>query len=211
VTRGGTSRRAVAATVPTVGLALAGLVLAAGPASAHGDLAAGSPGPGDAVPAGTDLLRLDFDGLADDGRAFVALLDDEGRPVAVGDATVLDDRTACATTAPLEPGVYDVEYLLDADDGHTFDGRYSFEALADSTSQPTDDPAPGPCAEADLAPATEARTLADFGSSGLPTWVPVGLGVLAVGAVGLVVARVRRDRGGAEEPAPQTADAGPPA
>lgn len=179
-------RRLLLTLVAAVGL----VAWPAAPASAHGDLVEGSPGPGDEVAAGSTLLRMEFDGIAEDGRAFAAVLTEDGTPVRVGDAEVLDASVMCARTEPLDPGVYTVEYLLDAADGHDFTGRYRFEVLARGGSRVES----GGCADARLGQATEARTLREFGDAGLPGWLPWGLGGLGVLAVGLLLVRVLRER-----------------
>lgn len=170
---------------------LAALAAAASPASAHGDLVEGSPGPGDDVAAQTALLRLDVSALDPDAPVAVALSDEDGEPVAVGTAAVVDGNTLCARSSPLDPGVLTLEYAAVADDGHRVGGRYAFEVSTDG--EPV---APGVCEGADLAEPGEARTLAELTGTdgGVPPWVVWGLVALALLAAAAVAARVRRDR-----------------
>ncbi|WP_323793116.1 copper resistance CopC family protein [Nocardioides sp.] len=178
---------AVLATLTTVAFVL--LVLVPGPALAHGDLVDGSPGPGDDVAVGTDVLRLEFTDLDPDGRPLVAVRDAAGDPVAVGTASFGDDATICARSAPLEPGVTTIDYAVLSEDGDRQEGSYTFEvseggALAQA----------GVCDAVDLAAPGEPKTLDEMGSGTVPTPVLYGLGLLAVVAMGLAVLRVRSDR-----------------
>ncbi len=173
------------------------LVLAlAAPASAHGDLVDGSPGPGDDVGAGATTVRLEFTALDPDAVPLVAVLDEAGDPLAVGDATAADPRTVCAATAPLTAGVHTIEYSVVGEDGHRKTGRYQFQVSAEGAEVE-----PGSCAGLDLAPAEEARTIAELGGGGgLPGWLLWLLGALVALSASLVVLRVRSDRRRLDDP-----------
>ena len=196
-------RRLLLSLALLVGL-LVPTALVAGPAAAHGDLVDGSPGPGDTVAPRTSVLRLDLSDLDPDAPQALALTDEDGAPLAVGEPTVVGAGTLCARSEPLRPGVVTLEYAGMATDGHRVGGRYAFEVAA-----PGARPAPGACADVDLARPGEARTLAEMTGtdSGVPTWAIVGLGALAVLAAAGVVLRVRRDR---REPDAEAAASAPP-
>lgn len=170
-------------------LVLVLLVLVPAPAQAHGDLVEGSPGPGDDVAVGTDVLRLEFTELAPDSRPLVAVRDAAGDPVAVGVASYGDAATICARSAPLPAGITTIDYSVLSDDGDRQEGSYTFEVSSRGAVAE-----PGVCDGVDLAAPGEARTLEGMGSGTVPTGVLYGLGGLAVVAMGLVVLRVRSDR-----------------
>lgn len=165
------------------------LVLVPAPALAHGDLVEGSPGPGDDVAVGTDVLRLQFTDLDPDSRPMIAVTDAVGDPVAVGEAALGASDIICASSAPLPAGVLTISYSVLSDDGDRQEGSYTFEVSAEGAAAE-----PGACDPADLAAPGEARTIDEMGSATVPVWVLYGLGALAVLAMGLLVLRVRSDR-----------------
>ena len=183
-------RRLLLSLALVVGL-LAPTALIVGPAAAHGDLVDGSPGPGDTVAMRTSVLRLELSDLDPDSPVAVALVDEDGDPLAVGEPSVVDRTTVCARSASLTAGVVTLEYAGRAPDGHRVGGRYAFEVGA-----PAANPEPGVCAGVDLARPGEARTLAEMTGTdgGVPTWAIAGLGGLAGVAAAGVAVRVRRDR-----------------
>lgn len=165
------------------------LVAAAAAAAAHSDLVDGSPGPGDAVAPGSEVVRLDFDALRADGHALVAVLQDDGDPVPVGEATVVRDRVVCARTAPLSAGVHTVEYLVTLADGHTLTSSYQFEASSGAARA-----APGVCTRAAMDDPGEAQTLEQMRAWQLPAWVLVAAGGMAVLSAVAAAVRIVRDR-----------------
>ena len=182
-------RRLLLRQLAAVTLAVGLVGLLAAPASAHGDLVDGSPGPGDVVATGTTLVRLEFTALDLDGAPLVAVRGPSGDPVAVGEAGFGDSTTICARSAPLEEGVNTVDYSVLSDDGDRQTGSYTFEVSASGEGVE-----PAACDAAALAEPGEAQTLEEMGSGTVPTIVLYGLGVLAVLAMGLLVMRVRADR-----------------
>jgi len=170
---------------------LTACTLAAVPASAHGDLVDGSPGPGDDVAVGTTVLRLEFTALDTGGTPLVAMRGPSGDLLPVGEATYGEKGTVCALTAPLEAGVHELTYSVISDDGDRQTGTYSFEVS--ETGAPSD---PGACASPALEePGPEdAQTIEQKSSGTLPTGVLYGLGGLAVLVGGLLVLRIRSDR-----------------
>lgn len=162
-------------------------------ALAHGDLVDGSPGPGDSLAPGGVVVALEFDELAEDGRALIAILDAGGDPIAVGPAQTTADATAvCATTDPLEPGVHTLEYSATSDDGDLIRGKYSFEVVAEGDRPDNDLTAA--CSDLSMDPPGEAQTLDEMGTGGFPVFLPYLLGALLVIALALVVRRIRTDR-----------------
>lgn len=172
-----------------LGLGLGVVALVAAPASAHGDLVDGSPGPGDVVAVGTSVLRLEFTALDESATPLVAVRGPSGDPVAVGAADYGEKGTICARSAPLEAGVNTLDYSVVSDDGDRQISSYTFEVAEDGTAVE-----PGACDADALAEPGAAQTLDEMGSGTVPTIVLYGLGALAVLAAGLLVLRIRADR-----------------
>ncbi len=176
-----------------IALLLGGLTGFLAPAFAHGELVDGSPGPGDALAPGGELVALEFNELAENGRALIAITDSTDEPVAVGAAqTTADAGAICAATAPLEVGVYRLEYSATSNDGDLIRGSYTYEVVADGdapANQITE-----ACSDLELQAPGDAETLDEMGTGKFPTFLPYLLGVLLVIALGLVVRRVRADR-----------------
>lgn len=165
-------------------------------ALAHGDLVDGTPGPGDSLAPGGEVVALEFDELAEDGRTLIAILDAGGEPIAVGAAqTTADARVVCASTSPLESGVHTLEYSVTSNDGDLIRGKYSFEVNAEGDSADSaDSDITAACTDLSLDPAGEAQTLDEMGTGGFPTFLPYLLAALLVVALALVVRRIRADR-----------------
>lgn len=193
------TRRSTSALLHGVGLVgvvgcLLGWLLAA-PAAAHGDLAAGSPGPGDTVGPGGTVVQLEFEVLDLERQALVAVLGPDDEPIPVGQASIEQGVLVCARSAALEPGVHTIEYSVSATDGHLLTGRYSFEV------SPSGDPAPSTdCDESELAAPEEAQTVLEMTNEGLPGWLIPSLVGVTVLAVGGVILRIRRDRRASKGP-----------
>ncbi len=163
-----------------------------GAAYAHGDLEGGSPGPGDNVATGTDVVSLRFSEINADAPVLVALLDSEGEPLPVGEAVAEEregEAVVCARLEPLSAGVHTVEYSINSADGDLVRGKYTFEASATGTAVPPDD-----CAGLDLPAPGEAQTLDEMGTGSFPLWIIAVLVVALLAALALVVRRVRTER-----------------
>ena len=161
------SRPARALRVAAAALLLAGLlVLPSPPASAHGALVDGSPGPGRRRALRHAMLRLEFTDLDPDKTPLVAVLDAAGDPVAVGDAAFAEPRPSAPGPPPWRRASTRSTTPWSPTTGTARPGA------TPSRSPPAATPCrPTSCNGVDPAPAEEARTLADLGGSGLPTWV----------------------------------------
>lgn len=148
------------------------------------------PGPGGSVAPGTAVLGLTFGEINRRGGHFVALLDDEERPLPVGAARAVSGSTVCAASAPLREGVHTLEYSVTDDDGHPITGRYTFEVLAGG-----DAAAPAACAGADLAEPGAAQTLEEMTADPVDRRLVVGVAAAVLLSGLLVLLRLRRDRG----------------
>lgn len=163
--------------------------LFAAPASAHGDLVDGSPGPGDSVTPGVSMVQLEFKALDADRPALIAILGPDEKPIPVGQARIQQDAFVCAKSDALEPGVHTIEYSVSATDGHLLASRFSFEVSSTGTA-----PATTVCDASTLADPGQAQTLAEMTNSGLPGWlIPLLVGAAALSVAGVVL-RIRHDR-----------------
>ncbi len=172
------------------------LVVSAPPAAAHSSVVGGSPGPGAALAPGAALLRVDFGGLDEEAPGYLALYDDQGRPMRVGDASVAGD-SVCARSEELGPGVHAIAYVVTDADGHRLEGRYEFEVAAGGEASD-----PAGCDVDALGAPEDARTIEEATTGGLPDWAPWAIGLVALAAGGAAAWRVVHDRGA-------QADAGP--
>ncbi len=190
-------RRLLLSSLPRSASALASagglVILSRASASAHGDLVDGSPGPGDDIAVGTTSVRLDVTALDPDTMPLVAILDPAGNPVAVGTASLSDEQTLRATSAPLSAGVHTLDYSVLSDDGDRQNGEFTVAVSSSGLAVEPQD-----CADPRLAEPGEARTLEEMASGTVPVAVPYGLGGLAMLTAGLVILRVRADRRGAQ-------------
>lgn len=161
-----------------VGLAVV-LTLSWSPgAGAHSTLIGGCPGPGDIVNELTTIELLFGSEIVDDGLAKLELTGDNGRvDLDVGPTTFADELTLTADVlADLDPGRYIVRYMVTSIDGDLNDGGFEF------TLDPDADQDAAGCAET-----------AD-GGSGVGGLVLLGVGVVAVVALGLLLRTPRRAR-----------------
>ena len=163
--------------------------LLAAPATAHGDLVGGSPGPGDDVRPGGTVIQLEFADLDPEQRAYIAVAGPDDAPIPVGRASITGESMVCARSEPLEQGVHTLDYSATSTDGHRLSGRFTFEVSSDGSA-----PATGGCDEAELAAPGQAQTLVEMTIGGVPGWLIPVLILLAVLAAGGVLLRIRHDR-----------------
>lgn len=166
--------------VVAVLLSIAGLLLAATPASAHTTLVSATPSVDGTLGDVPDRVELAFTTPVQARLAQVVVADADGRDHVVGAASTFDSRVV-AELASVAPGRYRVAYRVVAPDGHPVVGEYSFTVAASASATSGSERR---AVDAGPPPATDG---------GRPWLVPV-LGLLAVvAAVGLrVVHGVRR-------------------
>lgn len=171
---------------------MAGAVLALGvgaaPAAAHSGLEEASPGPGDLVAPGTDVVGIqvsEADGLTRDGRHGVTLTGPDGATVLVGGASAVSPTEVCARTEPLTPGVWTLDYELTGGDGHLVGGRYRFEVAADAAAATDGDEVV--CPASGLAAPGEGVE-----QEGTSLLVTAGIPAVAGAAVGTMLLLLRR-------------------
>ncbi|WP_188782276.1 copper resistance CopC/CopD family protein [Nocardioides phosphati] len=109
-------------------LAIAALLAAASPASAHATLLFASPGIDSAVPTAPAAILLVFDNPVTAGNSAITLVDANGAEIRLG-VPQLESRSTtlrAATTSHLRPGAYTVDWVVTAGDGDTMQGQYHF-------------------------------------------------------------------------------------
>ncbi|MEV6628434.1 copper resistance protein CopC [Amycolatopsis sp. NPDC051106] len=170
--------------------ALIGLVVLAGPASAHTELESSSPAEGAALAAAPAEVRLTFgepvtlppEALKVTGRDGTAW--QVGTPVVAG----------AVVTAPVTPSgpaqAYTLTWKVIAKDGDNLTGTVHFSVTAESSPPASASPAPTASAQAQ---APSAPTAVD--TSGIPGWIWVVVGVVGLLAVIVVGLRQLKGRG----------------
>lgn len=164
------------------GAALAALALPAAPAVGHSPLGTTFPQDGAVVERLPPVVRINFDGSV---RVISVLVTGPGGVHSVSARLDPGDRSLILvrTMRPL-PGLYRVQWEVQAGDEHSYDGQFTFEAL----KGPPPPPAPTTPAEPPAATTPAGADPPDDGSSGggnagLITAVAVGVAAVALGAV----------------------------
>ncbi|MEV7891863.1 copper resistance CopC family protein [Streptomyces sp. NPDC002817] len=103
------------------------LFLGGAPAHAHTALQDATPGPGDKVAPGVDVLSLTFGPLKPGTTPKITLVGPDGTAVSVGQPVVADDSVACAAVTPLRSGVSTLTYTVVSADGDTQSSAFQFE------------------------------------------------------------------------------------
>ena len=177
-------RRLAAAAAAAV---LAG-ALFAGTALAHAQLVSSDPADGSAVPF-PSTITLTFDDDLDAAKSQFQVVDASGGVVATGHVTAADAKTMQATGLSLAWGPCQVRWTAVASDGDLTRGTISFTviqpgAVSVAPSVSAHGPSTAPAASADAGSTT---------GSGADAILPIVVGLVLVGVVGLFV--LRRSRG----------------
>ena len=184
-------RRALAALVPAVLLALAVLLGAGGAATAHDELTGSNPAEGAAVAVLPPSLELSFSSVPSGIGAQIQVLDESGADWADGPAEIVD-RSA---TQPLRPGApageYTVNWRVVSADSHPIEGSFAFTTQEGGTTAPDTASTAGPLeVQDDQTEETRQAAVSDF------PWSIV-LMIAALVAIAVVLAITARKRLGA--------------
>ncbi len=172
-------------------VAAAAMLIAAPVAYAHTGLERGSPGPGDTVRPGGELLALTFERIDPQAPHEIALMGPDEQALPVGAALAVNSSTVCARVDPLDLGIHTIAYSVTSADGHLVRGTYQFEVVTGG-----DRSRPGPCASTSLAAPTTGRGIEGLDTNGVPrivVWLSLATCVAVVSAA-LVTLRRRRRR-----------------
>ncbi|MFJ9780030.1 copper resistance protein CopC [Amycolatopsis sp. NPDC101161] len=160
--------------------ALIGLVVLAGPAAAHTDLASSSPAEGASLTAAPSEVKLTFEEPVTLPPEAVKVTGRDGTAWTVGTPTV----AGAVVTAPVTPSgpaqAYTLTWKVIAKDGDNLTGTVHFTLAAAAAPAATTVPTPAAQAQA---PATPAAV-----DTGIPGWIWAVVaiaGLLAVIVVGL--------------------------
>ncbi|MFC8597981.1 copper resistance CopC family protein [Isoptericola sp. NPDC057191] len=206
--RRGGARRTLLAGIGALGLALAGAVGAAAPASAHNVVVGSTPEAGSTVTQAPDSVDITFDDVvlnlsADGSSTVVSVTDPAGAERATGCPTT-QDRTVSVPVSLGPAGTYTVDWRIVSADGHPTSGKFSFTYDPPAGSSPADPASPAAGSAACGASAAQpdgqdagAGTGADEGgASDLVVVLGIAGGVVVLaGAAVLVALRVARRRG----------------
>ncbi len=111
----------------TIAAILAGLMLCAGPASAHAFLKTANPAVGSTVQAAPNQVAIEFTEGVEPRFSTIAVQDASGASVAARDVKIQGDHTHHAVALmPLQPGTYKEIWHATAVDTHKTEGNYSF-------------------------------------------------------------------------------------
>jgi copper resistance protein C len=176
-------------------LAIAILVSAPIPASAHSELVETTPAAGSTVKeAPTDVELVFGEGVQEQGGSIVVSLQDT--VVSQENTFAVQNNVATVQLQDAdEPGTYRVEFRVVSADGHTLRDTFTY-ALKGSTPAATSsaDPAEAPATTPDTSPL--AGEPSDEDGSGAVVWV-LGAGAIGLALVAALIAvavRGRRDR-----------------
>jgi copper transport protein len=118
-------RRARLLLLALAGWLLAGLVVA-GPASAHAELVASTPGQDARLDQGPAEVTLQFTEPVSLGAGYVRMLDGSGDRVDTGAPTVLDDTVTLPVRGELPDDGYLITYRVISADSHPVSGAFGF-------------------------------------------------------------------------------------
>ncbi|MEV6447428.1 copper resistance CopC family protein [Amycolatopsis sp. NPDC051716] len=174
-------------------LALCGVLMTAGPASAHTELESSSPAEGASLAAAPSKIELTFEEPVTLQADPISVTGPDGTKWTVGTPAVVD----AVITAPVTPsgpaGAYTLTYKVVSDDGDKVTAAVHFTLTA-PVSASSAAPASPAAAPAGAASATPTPTPAsDLGGS-VPAWVWILVAVLVVVAAAVVALRLVRRR-----------------
>ncbi|MGW8565813.1 copper resistance CopC family protein [Isoptericola sp. NPDC055881] len=207
--RRGGARRTLLAGIGALGLALAGAVGAAAPASAHNVVVGSTPEAGSTVTQVPDTVDITFDDVvlnlsADGSSTVVSVTDPAGAERATGCPTT-QDRTVSVPVSLGPAGTYTVDWRIVSADGHPTSGKFSFTYDPPAGSSPADPTSPAsPAAGSEACGASAAQPdgqdagagADEGGASDLVVVLGIAGGVVVLaGAAVLVALRVARRRG----------------
>ncbi|MEV4143749.1 copper resistance CopC family protein [Amycolatopsis sp. NPDC049691] len=177
-------------------LALAGLLVLAGPASAHAELTSSSPAEGATLAAPPRKIELTFEEPVTLQPDPISVTGPDGAKWSVSPPTVTD-ATITAAVLPSGPaGAYTLTYKVVSDDGDKVTAAIHFTLSAPVSSSSTaasPTSAAAPPTSAAVSPAPSAAASSDT-SGGIPAWVWILIAVVVVVAVVVVGLRLRRTR-----------------
>ncbi|QKV73443.1 copper resistance CopC family protein [Amycolatopsis sp. Hca4] len=174
-------------------LALSGVLLVAGPASAHTELKSSSPAEGASLAAPPRKVELTFEEPVTLQPDPISVTGPDGAKWSVGTPTVVDAVITAPVTASGPAGAYTLTYKVVSDDGDkvtaavhfTLTAPVSSSAAAATSSAAVPTGAPSVTQTQTPAPASDV-------ASGVPAWVWILVAVVVVLAAAVVALRLLR-------------------
>ncbi|MGW4061510.1 copper resistance CopC family protein [Amycolatopsis sp. NPDC004747] len=169
-------------------LALSGVLLVAGPASAHTELESSSPAEGASLAAPPRKIELTFEEPVTLQPDPISVTGPDGAKWSVGTPTVVDAVISAPVTASGPAGAYTLTYKVVSDDGDKVTAAVHFTLTAPVTSSSA---AATSSAAAPVTPTPTPAPAGDLGS-GVPAWVWILVAVVVVPAAAVVALRFLR-------------------
>jgi methionine-rich copper-binding protein CopC len=164
-------------------VAVTGLVVLAGPASAHTELESSSPADGASLTSAPTQIQLTFGEPVTLPPDPVQVTGRDGTAWQVGAATVAGGVVTVPVTPSGPAQKYTISWKVVAKDGDNVTGALDFTLTAAASS-----------AAVPATPATTAVSPTNLDSAGVPTWIWVLAAV--AGLLAVIVVGVRQLRGG---------------
>ncbi|MGW5746871.1 copper resistance CopC family protein [Amycolatopsis sp. NPDC003861] len=171
--------------------ALSGVLLVAGPASAHTELKSSSPAEGASLAAPPRKIELAFEEPVTLQPDPISITGPGGAKWSVGTPAVVDAVITAPVTAAGPAGAYTLTYKVVSDDGDKVTAEVHFTLTApvpSSSAAPTSAAA----APATTASATPKPDPANAIGTSVPAWVWILVAVVVVVAAVVVALRLRR-------------------
>jgi methionine-rich copper-binding protein CopC len=172
-------------------LALSGVLLTAGPASAHTELTSSSPAEGASLAAPPRKIELTFAEPVTLQPDPISVTGPDGAKWTVGTPAVVD----AVITAPVTPsgpaGAYTLTYKVVSDDGDKVTAAVHFTLTAPVPSSSAAPTSSAGAAAATQSPAPKPDPASEIGKS-VPAWVWILVAVVVVVAAAVVALRLRR-------------------
>lgn len=169
-------------------LALSGVLLVAGPASAHTELESSSPAEGASLAAPPRKIELTFEEPVTLQPDPISVTGPDGAKWSVGIPTVVDAVISAPVTPSGPAGAYTLTYKVVSDDGDKVTAAVHFTLTAPVTSSSA---AATSSAAAPVTPTPTPTPVGDLGS-GVPAWVWILVAVVVVPAAAVVALRFLR-------------------
>ncbi|MCP2263339.1 copper resistance protein CopC [Promicromonospora thailandica] len=181
-------------------LTLVGVLLVAGPASAHDQLLSSDPKDGATLDAAPEQISLTFSSEPLDTGIEIVLSGPDG-VTARGEDIQVEDRVVTARLdAGLPAGAYDVAWHVVSSDGHPIEGELAYTVEGELEPEPSTEPSEPEMSTQEAEPteptadASTPSELAGAGDGASPNGLAVGGGILAAVLVvlGLLVIMRRK-------------------
>ncbi|MGW3960156.1 copper resistance CopC family protein [Amycolatopsis sp. NPDC005003] len=180
-------------------LAVAGLLVLAGPASAHAELKVSSPAEGASLAAPPSKVELTFEEPVTLQADPISVTGPDGATWAVSTPTVTDAVVSAAVTPSGPAGAYTLTYKVVSDDDDKVTAAIHFTLTAPASPPTTSSSAAPTSSSAVTAPtsatsATPSAAASGDTGGGVPAWVWILIAVVVVVAAVFVALRLRRTR-----------------